>query len=181
MRKAIGKRLRFQIFSRDEFSCRYCGAQSDKAILVVDHVTPVCQGGTNDPENLITSCEPCNQGKGGRTIQQSAPSEADRLRLAQERNEQIVALETVRNAIRAREEIRQLIAEFWCEKTGGSSVDAGTLSTIVSYVDQCGIEIVMHWIEKAVIRVGRYNDKKIGQYVSGIRRHHLLEVEGEGF
>lgn len=181
-RKAISKRVRFEIFARDNFTCRYCGTQSDKTVLVVDHVQPVCQGGTNDTENLITSCEPCNQGKGGKTIEQSAPTEADRLRLAQERNEQIGALESVRNAIKARDEIRQLVLEFWCEQTGGDSMDRGTLTTMVHYVDQFGIEIIMGWIEKAVARVGRYNDRKIGMYVSGIRRKHLEEIEeGEEF
>jgi 5-methylcytosine-specific restriction endonuclease McrA len=35
-RKNIGKRLRFSIFSRDNFSCRYCGRQSDQVPLVLE-------------------------------------------------------------------------------------------------------------------------------------------------
>lgn len=72
-RKAIGKRLRFEIFKRDGFKCQYCGATPVQAALVVDHVVPVAEGGTNDPANLISACEPCNQGKG------AVPLDASRL------------------------------------------------------------------------------------------------------
>lgn len=61
---AIGKRLRFQIFRRDNFACRYCGtAAKDGAVLEVDHVHPRSDGGKDVPTNLITACEGCNSGK----------------------------------------------------------------------------------------------------------------------
>lgn len=145
----------------------------------MDHILPVCQGGTNEPENLITSCEPCNQGKAGKTIEQAVPTEEDRLRLAQERNEQVASFEAAKKAREARDQIRQLVLEFWCEQTGRDSADIGTITTVVRYVDEFGMELVMEWIEKAVLKVGSWNDKKIGMYVSGIRRNHLEEMEPE--
>lgn len=60
---AVSKRLRYEILRRDKFACRYCGAKAPDAPLRVDHVTPVALGGTDDPTNLVTSCEPCNAGK----------------------------------------------------------------------------------------------------------------------
>lgn len=61
---AVGKRLRFQIFRRDNFACRYCGlAAKDGAVLEVDHMTPKVDGGRDVPTNLITACEDCNSGK----------------------------------------------------------------------------------------------------------------------
>lgn len=60
---AVSKRLRFEIFRRDNHSCRYCGAAAPDVPLRVDHVTPVALGGSDKPENLVTSCEPCNSGK----------------------------------------------------------------------------------------------------------------------
>ena len=61
---AVGKRLRFQIFRRDNFSCRYCGATAQAgAVLEVDHVKPRADGGQDVPTNLITACEGCNSGK----------------------------------------------------------------------------------------------------------------------
>lgn len=61
---AIGKRLRFQIFRRDNFACRYCGLTAAAgAVLEVDHVHPKADGGRDIPTNLITACEGCNNGK----------------------------------------------------------------------------------------------------------------------
>jgi hypothetical protein len=63
-RKAISKKLRFDVFKRDEFECQYCGAHPPSVILHVDHIHPVIEGGDNSIDNLITSCESCNLGKG---------------------------------------------------------------------------------------------------------------------
>ena len=72
-RKSTGKRLRFEIFKRDGFTCQYCGAQPPACILVIDHIQPVSTGGDNDPMNLITACETCNQGKSDRTLGNVSP------------------------------------------------------------------------------------------------------------
>lgn len=72
-RKSTGKRLRFEIFKRDNFTCQYCGAQPPDVVLVIDHVVPVAGGGDNDPLNLITSCETCNQGKSDKPLSNVAP------------------------------------------------------------------------------------------------------------
>lgn len=68
MRKAISKGTRFDIFKRDGFTCQYCGAQPPAVVLVVDHIHPVCEGGSTDQDNLTTSCESCNQGKAGKPL-----------------------------------------------------------------------------------------------------------------
>jgi hypothetical protein len=60
---AIPKRLRYEILRRDNHACRYCGAAAPDVKLTVDHVIPVALGGTDEPSNLVTACEPCNTGK----------------------------------------------------------------------------------------------------------------------
>ncbi|MFF0777048.1 HNH endonuclease [Streptomyces sp. NPDC003720] len=65
---AVSKRLRYEILRRDNHTCRYCGASAPDVPLRIDHVTPVALGGTDHPSNLVTSCEPCNNGKSS-TIQ----------------------------------------------------------------------------------------------------------------
>lgn len=65
---AVSKRLRYEILRRDQHTCRYCGASAPDAPLRVDHVTPVALGGTDEPSNLATSCEPCNSGKSSSTV-----------------------------------------------------------------------------------------------------------------
>ena len=72
-RKSTGKRLRFEIFKRDGFTCQYCGAQPPEAVLVIDHIKPVSEGGDNDPLNLITACESCNQGKSNKLLNNLSP------------------------------------------------------------------------------------------------------------
>jgi len=66
--RSISKRLRFEVFKRDDFTCQYCGAQPPKVVLEVDHMHPVAEGGTGDAENLITSCDKCNRGKGKKLL-----------------------------------------------------------------------------------------------------------------
>lgn len=65
-RKSISKRERFAVFERDSFTCQYCGRKAPEVHLEIDHIRPVCDGGTNDISNLITACAECNTGKGGR-------------------------------------------------------------------------------------------------------------------
>jgi 5-methylcytosine-specific restriction endonuclease McrA len=32
--------------------------------LTIEHITPLCLGGTNDESNITLACAPCNQTKG---------------------------------------------------------------------------------------------------------------------
>ena len=68
-RKSISPKLRFQILKRDNFTCIYCGkSANDGAELHVDHKTSVKDGGTDEPDNLVTSCTACNFGKGADSL-----------------------------------------------------------------------------------------------------------------
>lgn len=93
-RKSISKKLRFEVFKRDNFTCQYCGVQAPDVILHVDHINPVAGGGDNDILNLITSCEPCNQGKGARTLDDHSAIAKQRAQLEElnERREQLEML-----------------------------------------------------------------------------------------
>jgi hypothetical protein len=64
--RKISKATRFAILERDGFRCRYCGDSpktNPDCVLELDHVTPVCEGGTDEPSNLATACKRCNGGK----------------------------------------------------------------------------------------------------------------------
>lgn len=61
-RKRLPTTLRFEVLKRDDYTCQYCGAGKESK-LTVDHIASLDAGGTNDPSNLITSCEVCNRGK----------------------------------------------------------------------------------------------------------------------
>ena len=62
-RKKLGKKIRFEVFKRDSFTCQYCGQSAPQVILEVDHIVPVSKGGDDELTNLITSCRDCNRGK----------------------------------------------------------------------------------------------------------------------
>src|SRR5574343_1267798 len=64
IRVPISKKMRFDVFKRDSFTCIYCGQMPPKVVLEVDHIVPVFEGGKNRMENLVTSCFDCNRGKG---------------------------------------------------------------------------------------------------------------------
>ena len=55
--------LRWEVLKRDAFTCQYCGRSAPEVKLEVDHITPVCEGGKDTKENLVTSCYSCNRGK----------------------------------------------------------------------------------------------------------------------
>lgn len=63
MREPISKKLRFEVFKRDKFTCQYCGRKPPSVSLEADHYVPVSQGGPTVFMNLITSCFDCNRGK----------------------------------------------------------------------------------------------------------------------
>lgn len=58
------------LFARDDYSCQYClRSQRDlktRECLTRDHVVPVSRNGTNQWDNVVTSCSTCNTRKGNR-------------------------------------------------------------------------------------------------------------------
>ena len=88
-RIAISKRVRFEVFKRDAFTCQYCGATPPKVILHLDHIHPVSLGGANDGDNLVTSCQACNLGKSDVPLSSVPKTLEDRAVEVAEREEQI--------------------------------------------------------------------------------------------
>lgn len=67
-REDIGTKRRFDVLSRDKFTCQYCGRRPPQVALNCDHIHPVAKGGGNEMDNLITACEECNLGKGANVL-----------------------------------------------------------------------------------------------------------------
>jgi hypothetical protein len=95
MRKAIGKKARFEVFKRDGFICAYCGSSPPLVILQVDHIHPVSKGGTNSLDNLITSCQPCNIGKGANNLSSIPQSLDEKAKMVAEQERQIKGYQEV--------------------------------------------------------------------------------------
>lgn len=77
-RKPLSKKVRFDVFKRDCFTCTYCGRVPPTVILEIDHIIPVAQGGGNEETNLVTSCFDCNRGKGAVSLTVAPESLTDR-------------------------------------------------------------------------------------------------------
>lgn len=88
-RKNIGKKVRFEVFKRDSFTCQYCGRTPPKAVLEVDHIIPVADGGKNDSDNLVSACIDCNRGKGARSLSSVPQSLTEKHELLEEKEAQI--------------------------------------------------------------------------------------------
>jgi len=58
---------RKNIMMRDKYTCQYCHKVFNSAELTLDHVIPRSRGGETSWENLVASCNPCNNRKGNRT------------------------------------------------------------------------------------------------------------------
>jgi hypothetical protein len=118
MRKAIGKKLRFDVFKRDGFVCAYCGATPPSVVLQVDHINPVAKGGTNEIDNLITSCQPCNIGKGATKLSLIPQSLGEKALIIAEQEQQIQGYQSImrEKQIRIEDEayaIAQILRDGW--------------------------------------------------------------------
>jgi 5-methylcytosine-specific restriction endonuclease McrA len=97
-RKTISKKTRFEVFKRDGFVCQYCGAHPPAVILEPDHINPVCNGGGNGIDNLVTSCFDCNRGKAGNLLTAVPKSLKDRADEIKEREAQIAGYREIMQA-----------------------------------------------------------------------------------
>jgi len=90
-RRAISKRVRFEVFKRDSFTCQYCGKCAPDVILELDHIVPLAEGGDNEITNLVTSCHDCNAGKGARPLDDDSviAKQREQLKQLSERREQL--------------------------------------------------------------------------------------------
>tara|TARA_R110002020_G_C15934013_1_gene744075 strand:+ start:128 stop:643 length:516 start_codon:yes stop_codon:yes gene_type:complete len=162
------------VFERDGFSCKYCGRTADEVTLQVDHVHPVCEGGGNEMENLLTACFDCNSGKSGRVIE-SMP-ESEHLRLTQERRELEASLEEKRLIAELKKEQKQDRVNDFCDKVDITSVNPRFLRALESLCNEFGDEQATTWAASAYLRIigesyaseGRWTDST--KYLYGIAR-----------
>jgi 5-methylcytosine-specific restriction endonuclease McrA len=81
------------VLARDHYTCQYCGLQSSRANLTIDHVLPRSRGGETSWENVVTACGSCNRRKGNRT-----PDEARMPLVRQPRRPRYLALTLLEGA-----------------------------------------------------------------------------------
>ncbi|BAE85208.1 HNH endonuclease [Desulfitobacterium hafniense] len=114
-RKSISKKIRFEVYKRDKFTCQYCGRKAPDVILNIDHIEPISKNGSNDILNLITSCFDCNNGKRDIPLSQNDVLDKQRQQLEelQERREQIEMMFEWKKSLEDLDEYKiDLLADF---------------------------------------------------------------------
>lgn len=110
-RKPLKKSTRFDVFRRDTFTCQYCGATPPGAVLEIDHVVALANGGSDDIDNLLTACLECNRGKGVKSLAEVPPSISEKQAIAEEREKQLREYQRLQRKIRKRAEIDLVTVE----------------------------------------------------------------------
>lgn len=184
-RPSTGKRLRFEVFKRDGFTCQYCGAQPPDVVLVPDHIEPLARGGSNTIENLITACEVCNQGKADLplTTRQIRP-DADLLFL--EAQQEILELRRYQAALAEREfvitEIVDSLQEVWCLESGLDWAPSG--QAIRAFVGKYGPDIAEDAMRDVARKTGSGYVSARGnawlRYLYGVARNIAAAEDDDG-
>jgi len=182
---ALSVRIRFEVFKRDEFTCQYCGRKSPDVVLEVDHIHPVCDGGTDDPINLRTSCWDCNHGKAGVPLNAIITGEDphDRAILLLERERQIAEYNHVLAVERERREddCWELI-HYWQVELGEIKPETSVESISHNRLDIRWLRAALQWCPKEQIRrfmdiaMGRHMTKNF-RYVAGCARNWRYEMQ----
>lgn len=165
-RQSISKKTRFEVFKRDSFTCQYCGAHPPSAVLELDHIYPVAEGGDNGQDNLVTACWDCNRGKGARLLSSVPQGLADKAAEAEEREAQLAGYSKIMMAIRERiEDEAWMVAEEL--KPGASKgYSRANLESIKRFIQRLGISECMEAASIAGSRSG--GDGQRFRYFCGI-------------
>jgi hypothetical protein len=158
-RKSISKKLRFEVFKRDSFTCQYCGKSAPEVVLEADHITPVSKGGKNTITNLITACFDCNRGKSDKKLTENQTVKAQKKELDKlnERKEQLEMMakwqmELIDIEKREAEKIIELVNMRY--KLNVSLTDKG-IKDMISLIKKYSFNEVL---ESAIISFGQYKD-----------------------
>lgn len=167
-RKPISKKLRFEVFKRDKFTCQYCGRKAPDVVLNVDHIKPVAKGGTNNIFNLITSCFECNNGKRDIPLEKLAELDKEResLEMLEERKQQIDMLCRWKTEAESSVDYEiKKIEQFFIDSKGVALTDSGK-NKIKKCIKDFGFA---ETLESTVIALEQYVDPETClNYISGI-------------
>lgn len=64
LRTELSHAKKVEIHVRDNYTCVYCGAESEE----IDHVIPLSRGGDNSDKNLVAACKSCNRKKSDKLL-----------------------------------------------------------------------------------------------------------------
>jgi len=181
---SIRPSVRFDVFKRDSFTCAYCGRRSPDVTLEVDHIIPVAEGGSDDPENLITACWDCNRGKGTTPLEvepQAIPDLEERAELVRERERQLrIYHEAKAEEATRRKEQLAVVYEHWFTAAEVDEMPRGCMpytSTLRKYIDLLGPDEVMDAMQIAWDHADGWIKPSTARYFVGVLKHKHAEAE----
>ncbi len=166
-RTPISIKKRFEVFKRDNFTCQYCSAKPPSIPLEVDHIIPVCKGGKNDIDNLITACFDCNRGKGGvelNSIPETLITKMEKMILAKKQYKQY------QNLLKKQKDIINIEIDHVCQ-VFESFFEGYTLSvkfriSVKNFIVKLNVNEVVDAMEKSCLIVNHRDD--VIRYFCGI-------------
>lgn len=175
---AVSKRLRFEIFRRDNHICYYCGRKPPEVELTIDHVLPVALGGDDTATNLVTACTECNGGK--TSIAPGSPLVArvdeDAVRWSAAMQAAIAKASTDQKAVAT---YREQFLEAWDGYRQGACLDENWRNSIETFrVRGLPIEILRDAVHRTMARDSIRRDTKF-RYMCGIAWNKISEIEQE--
>lgn len=179
VREQISKKLRFEVFKRDQFRCVYCGAvPGEDVLLEVDHVHPVADGGRNEMDNLVTSCFACNRGKGVRLLTTVPQSLEEKAAETAEREAQIRAYYEILEAKKQRKDDELWsIADVYMQRYGDEDILRSRLASIRTFLDRLDYYEVLEAMEIATNKM--YSKAPAFNYFCGICWRKIKRANGE--
>lgn len=167
-RKAISKKVRFEIFKRDGFTCQYCGAHPPKSVLHVDHIVPVAEGGGNEDTNLVTACDHCNLGKSASSLENIPASLSARAAEVAEREAQLRGYSEVMSAQRERiDDDCWEVANVYIDHFRKDGVRKDWFQSIRQFVEKLGVHECIRAMEIATARKP-YSESQCFRYFCGV-------------
>ena len=180
-RKPLSKKIRFEVFKRDKFTCQYCGGKSPEVVLHVDHIKPVKSGGDNAITNLTTSCSECNLGKGARELSDDSIVSKQRteMELQQEKLNQIKLMaDWQRSLLSVDKESVDLCSEILCSLTDKSLSDAGR-KKFSRWISKYGLQIVIDALKTSIDQYYLETDDSIEKSIDMIPKIAAVKIEPE--
>lgn len=175
-REVLSKKIRFEVFKRDHFTCQYCGRMSPDVILEVDHIKPVAKGGNNEIINLITSCRDCNRGKGKELLSETVEvkkQQQELLDLAEKTEQAKMIIEWKKELLKIRDKEAEAISDLVQSITGYALNENGIMD-VKKYLRQFPFIVVWDATEIAFTKYYRegvndyWTDKNFSNAISKI-------------
>jgi flagellar motility protein MotE (MotC chaperone) len=171
-RKGIPKKLRFEVFKRDNFTCQYCGRMAPDVILEVDHINPVKNGGKNDILNLITSCKDCNSGKGAKelTDNQIVKQQQEQLKEINEKREQLKLMLQWKKELEKFDDEQVDIIDNMIKEVSERCLSEYGRNNIKKHIKKFGITEVIESTKISIEQYYKGNDDNISKVIDYIPR-----------